>query len=520
MNERLNKLKVMNIRPFVILAVAMMLAVFCAVFISHSARLVLFVIFISLFGVALSLCLVLKKKFILMISSICLVLATAFGFVYVKNQTLKSYQKYAGEDVYVYAKIAEKYKYSSSGNLILNLTDVKIKTNTGYDSINGNISLYTNPKNLDLTEFSVGRYLMIKTNLTVFDLCGDFAENKRAVSFLSSGVVGYAYSSFYNIKPTKNYEENARDYICSKIWKSLKSVNLEYADLGYTMLFGESVYLDENVKAEFRLTGIAHLLAVSGLHFSIIFMIISAISKFSKADKRSSLFVQAIIIFLYAYLCNFSVSVIRAGVMVFIASYAKIRHKAYDSLSALALIAFIILCVNPFKLFNISFVLSFIAVFSILTLSPLFKTFFSKIFEDKMASTLALNMAVQIGMFAINIYYFGRYAIFSGIINFLLIPIATVAFGTLFVSILLSSAFPLAIYLSKVFDFLIDIVVKINSYFSSTGIYLKMGSLSIVPVVLILITMVLASEYTFAKKRNRLIVVSMFTILSGLAFLL
>ena len=137
-----------------------------------------------------------------------------------------------------------------------------------------------------------------------------------------------------------------------------------------------------------------------------------------------------------------------------------------------------------------------------------------------MASALSINIAIQIGMFAINIYYFGRYAIFSGIINLLLIPIATLGFGILFVSVLLSSAFPLAIYLSKGFDFLMDIVVKINSYFSSTGIYLKIGNLSMVPVLLILLTIFVASEYVFLRKRNRLITVSALTILSGLAFLL
>lgn len=520
MNERLNKFKIVNFRPFVVLAAVMMLAIFSAVCISQTARLVLFIIFISIFGIFLAVCVLLKKKFMLMLSAILLAISSAFGFIYAKNETLKNYQKYAGEDIYIYAKIADNYKMTTSGNLSINLTDVQIKTTTGYDKINGKITLYTNPNNLDLTEFSAGRYVLIKTNLTVFDLNGGFDDNTRAVSSLSSGLVGYAYSSFYNITPLDEYDVSARDYICDKIRDDLEVANLEYADLAYAMLFGENTYLDEAVKEEFRLTGIAHLLAVSGLHFSIIFMIISFIAKASKANRKTSFVIEAVVIFLYCYLCKFSVSVIRAGTMAFIANYAKLRHKSYDSLSTLSLIAFVILCINPLKLFNISFVLSFIAVFSIIMLMRLFNDFFSRFFKDKVASALSVNIAVQIGMFAVNLYYFGRYAIFSGIINILLVPIATLGFSLLFVSVILSRVFPLAIYLSKGFDFLIDIVVKMNSYFTSGGIYLRLGNLSFLPVILTIILIAVASEYVFLKKRNKLIAVSSIAILSGLAFLL
>ena len=520
MHKRLSKLKIMNFRPFVILAIFMILATFCAVIISHSARLVLFVIFISSFGVALVLAGVMKKKWLLMISAVLLSVSMAFGHIYAKSKTLDNYQKYAGEDVSIYAKIAENYNFTASGNLSLTLADVYIETSAGYEKISGKITLYTNPNNLDLTKFSVGRYLSIKTNLTVFDLNGDFADNKRAISFLSNGVVGYAYSSFYNIKVTDTQKVSVRDYVCNDIRNDLLSVDLKYADLGFVMLFGESSYLDDSIQEEFRLTGIAHLLAVSGLHFSIIFMIINFIAKVAKANKKSNFLVTTIIIILYCYLCKFSVSVIRAGVMAFIASYAKIRHKPYDRLSALALVLFAILCVNPLKLFNISLVLSFIAVFSIIMLVPIFSNFFSKFFKEKMVSAISVNLAVQIGMFAVNLYYFGRYAIFSGIINLLLIPISNVAFGFLFVGVLLSNVFPLAIYLSKVFDFLIDIIVKMNGYFMGNGIYLSVGNLSFLPVVLMIAIMVIISEYIFLKKRNKLIGVSLMAILSGLVFLL
>ncbi|MBP3581331.1 MAG: hypothetical protein J6J33_01095, partial [Clostridia bacterium] len=150
----------------------------------------MFVIFISSFGVALVLAGVMKKKWLLMISAVLLSVSMAFGHIYAKSKTLDNYQKYAGEDVSIYAKIAENYNFTASGNLSLTLADVYIETSAGYEKISGKITLYTNPNNLDLTKFSVGRYLSIKTNLTVFDLNGDFADNKRAISFLSNGVVG------------------------------------------------------------------------------------------------------------------------------------------------------------------------------------------------------------------------------------------------------------------------------------------------------------------------------------------
>lgn len=520
MHERIKKLKIMNFRPFVVLSAFLMMAIFSAVFVSHGLRLVLFIVFISAFGIAFALTLAIKKKILLLITVILFSVSSAFGVIYSKSESLKNYQKYAGEDVYIYAKISENYTFTSSGNLALTLSDLQIKTGTESKFINGKIKLYTNPNNLKITEFAVGRYLTAKTNLTVFDLNGNFEKKKETISSLANGIIGYSYCAYYDIKLLDNYNVSARDYLCYKIKDRLDVANLQYSDLGFAMLFGESSYLDEDVKTEFRKTGIAHLLAVSGLHFSIIFMIVEFIAKITKANAKSNFIIQLIVVFIYCYLCKFSISVIRAGAMALIASYAKLRHKAYDNLSALSLVSFIILILNPLKLFNISFVLSFIAVFSILMLSPLLTRFFSNLLSDKTASALSLNLAVQFGMFAINIYYFGSYALFGGIVNLLLIPIATLGFGILFVSVILSSVCPLAIYLSKGFDFFIDIVVKMNGYFIGNGVYINLGKLSMVPVLLVVLLMVATSDNLLLKNRKKLITVAFFTILTGISFLL
>ncbi len=518
--KNLKKMRLMNFRPIVVMALVMIVAIFSAVYISNTARLACFIVFISAFGIIAVLCGIFKKKALIMVSAIMLAVSISFGFVYSKSITLNSYKDYAGDEVYVYAKISEQYKYTTSGNLSLKLSDIQIRTGSGYKKLNGFITLYTNPNNLVLSDFSVGRYVFVRTSLTIFDLDAGSDDFDKSISFLSSNIVGFGYTEFYNIELTDTYNVSAREYICSKIRSKLTGINLEYSDLGYAMMVGESAYLDANIKDEFRSTGIAHLLAVSGLHFSIIFMIVSFITKLTKANYKSSFIVQMVIIFLYCYLCNFSVSVVRAGVMALVASYATIRHKAYDNLSALALVAMLTLCKNPLKLFNVSFALSFMAVASIILLTPMFERFFTKFFKDKMASTLALNISIQIGMFAINVYYFGRYAIFSGVINLILVPIATIAFALLFIGVLFSGTVPLAIYLAKGFDFLMDIVVKMNSYFTGNGIYLRLGNLSVLPVLLVLFTMIIASDYLFVKRKNKIAFVSVSAIISVLAFLL
>lgn len=509
--------KTMNFRPFVILAIALMVAIFfaCSIFVSTISKLVVFIVLMSAFVVSFALVMLYGKKFIMMITVTVLICSIPFAVLYGKCLKLETYSDYSGS-CYIRAKIDEHYKLTTSGNLCLVLSDVEIVDGDEKHTLDGKISLYTNPNNLKLADFSVGRYLVAKTSLTFFDMQG---TQEYSLSNLSKNLIALGYSNYYDITCLDEYDVSVRDKVCLSIYNDLSALNLEHGDLGYAMMFGETSYLDENVKTSFQSTGIAHLLAVSGLHFSIIFGILSFITKRSDAGYKMNFFMDVVVIFIYCYLCKFTVSVLRAGLMAFFASLSKRKFKAYDSASVLSLVAILFLIVNPLCLFNTSFMLSFSAVLSINLLSAVFLRFFSQIFKDKVSSALAVNLSVQIGMFCVTVFYFGSYNILTGIVNLLLIPIATYAFMILFIGVLVSRIFPIAIYLSKIYDFLMDIVVRMNVYFSRVGFSLHYNLTGLASAIVVFALAFVISDYLFANRKKKLAFVLPLAVVAGVLFL-
>ena len=185
--------------------------------------------------------------------------------------------------------------------------------------------------------------------------------------------------------------------------------------------------------------------------------------------------------------------------------YFKARHKNYDRLSILTLSAFLILLFKPLKLFNVSFILSFVAVLSIILLVKLFERLFEKCFYTKIAKSLAVIIAVQLGLMLVQIYFFEQYSPVSIFSNFVSIPISTVAFMVLIVGTLTSLIFPFMSFILKIYDFLMGVIVKFNFTLSKSALILTINNLNIFVVLLGLIFIVLISDYLFIKKRYKAI---------------
>ncbi len=134
------------------------------------------------------------------------------------------------------------------------------------------------------------------------------------------------------------------------------------------IMFGERSDLDESVYEEFQKNGTAHLLAVSGLHISMIYGILYAVFR-RPATYRGNLPIAAILV-IYAALSGFSPSVVRAVFMIIVHMAAKVSHRRYDFLSCISFCAFVLLLYRPAMLFSAGFQLSFLAVLTISIVMP------------------------------------------------------------------------------------------------------------------------------------------------------
>lgn len=132
------------------------------------------------------------------------------------------------------------------------------------------------------------------------------------------------------------------------------------------LILGFQDGISSETRTAFQKTGTAHLIAISGLHLVIVFNILWIILSILRIqDGRKSLAI-ILSLFVYSILTGFNSPVARSFVMLAIYLFADIILKRPDSLSSISLAAILMLLINPFDLFEISFQLSFLAVLSII----------------------------------------------------------------------------------------------------------------------------------------------------------
>ncbi len=134
------------------------------------------------------------------------------------------------------------------------------------------------------------------------------------------------------------------------------------------LLFGEKSYMQDEVYQEFQRNGIAHVLAVSGLHVGLLYAVLLRIFNGRKSIGVSLATVCAI--FTYAALSNFAVSVLRASGMIILAIASRHFRRRYDLVTAASAVAMVFISLNPFQIFDSGFQLSFLAAYSLGVILP------------------------------------------------------------------------------------------------------------------------------------------------------
>ncbi len=142
----------------------------------------------------------------------------------------------------------------------------------------------------------------------------------------------------------------------------------ESRGLFFAMLFGEKSMLPDELADSFRRNGIAHIMAVSGLHVGLVYGLLAG-TVCRRKGKGAALVISGALIF-YGALSDFSPSAVRAILMILLHLFSQVTHRRYDMSCAAATAAILMLGNNPFLLFHSGFQLSFLAVFALSILGP------------------------------------------------------------------------------------------------------------------------------------------------------
>lgn len=214
-----------------------------------------------------------------------------------------------------------------------------------------------------------------------------------------------------------------------QIYGEQKLTETEYHVLS-ALTLGYKRGLDPEIKQTFSSAGAMHVLAVSGLHVGIVYIVLSFFLGFLRKQTAGRIiFVLLVILALwsFAFITGLSPSVKRAATMftfVVIGGNIKRRPNIYNSLAASA---FFLLLLNPNNLFEAGFQLSYSAVFGIVILQPRLV----KIFQIKnkilkyVWELLTVSIAAQIATFPVTVFYFNQFPFYFWLSNLLVIPAVT-----------------------------------------------------------------------------------------------
>ncbi len=193
------------------------------------------------------------------------------------------------------------------------------------------------------------------------------------------------------------------------------------AAIAKALIIGDKTDINPELRQQFTRSGLAHLMAVSGLHVGFLvapFWLLIPWLWTKPWGRIVGILVLGLGLVFYAWLTGFSASVVRASIMAFLFSYAKLFEKVRYPMNIVGFAALFLLAINPFYLFDVGFQLSFGAVSIILLVMPTFSKLTQKqTWTYKLLSSMLVGVVVQLGLSPILALYFGEVSLISPISN-------------------------------------------------------------------------------------------------------
>ena len=208
---------------------------------------------------------------------------------------------------------------------------------------------------------------------------------------------------------------------CKLRWKELiyQTIGTENGSVLAAMLLGEKGDMEGEIKELYQKNGIGHVLAISGLHISFLGLGIYKLVRKLGIGYVPSGVVAICLLYLYGMMIGFSVSVIRAVVMLLIRMGADMCGRVYDMLTALLVAATITIFIQPLYFLDAGFLLSYGAVLGILFVMPMLKQI----------SIWFASLAIHIMLFPIVLYFYFEIPTYSFVLNIIIVPFMSVVLG-------------------------------------------------------------------------------------------
>ena len=392
---------------------------------------------------------------------------------------------------YITSNNIYKTKYKITDNKLEGyINNIKISDSKTEIELIGKEKILVNYYDTDL-DLKLGDYILVEGIIKIPSINTNFNlfnYNK----YLKSKKIYYIFKAS---KITKTKNNNKLKYkIKNKIIDRIDKIDNNYL---YTFILGDNNYIEDDIKLSYRNNGISHLFSVSGMHITFLssFLLI-ILNKLLKNKYIINIIIFSFLIF-YMFLTNFTPSVIRATFLFIILSINKLFDLKINPLISILIILDLMLLKNPYYIYNVGFILSFLVSISLIIFGKItnnYKNYFVKIFIISLISFL-ISIPIMINN---N----NEINLLSPLINVIFVP---------FISIII---FPLSLLtfvfkvLNPLLQILIDIEENMIMFFNKINIFtIILKELNIKAIIFYYILIIFVIKKLINKKYKSLLLI-------------
>ena len=316
----------------------------------------------------------------------------------------------------------------------------------------GSVLLYLDSDNKSQEkEFQIADTVSFAGEPVAFRRAGNEGSYDEASYYGSLGYTGKIYAETVTLEKRAAVPWKEALYQLRCRWQSLYLETLPGEEGGVlsSIALGDKSELLQEVKSLYQASGIAHILAVSGLHVSVVGMFLYRLMRRWGIGFGLGGLISGSLVFLFAQLCGMGVSVLRAAGMFFLYLIAQYLGEAYDSLTALGTMAVLLLWANPFYLQNSGCIFSFGAVFGVSAvalpiqqrysdwrkkrLEEKYRGYHKKTLSERMFDSVVENFlfsfGIQLFTLPMTALFFYEIPIYSVFLNICILPFMTPLLG-------------------------------------------------------------------------------------------
>lgn len=211
------------------------------------------------------------------------------------------------------------------------------------------------------------------------------------------------------------------------------------ASLAGAMVLGDKASLDADIKQLYQRNGIAHLIAISGLHIAMIGGVLYQILRKALGSFSIAAGIGITFIILYGIMTGLSGATCRAVLMLTVSIGADVSGRKYDTITAVSVALLFMLIKNPYQLTQVGFLLSFGAIIGIAVIYPILKQYLHKL--PKWLDGLLVSVSVQLTLLPVMLYYFYEIPVYGILLNIVVVPLMSVLLPLLIFCGIIGSVF-------------------------------------------------------------------------------